>query len=157
LLKECVIYIHSQKPIVHQDLKPDNILISNGIAKIGDFGLSTHVDSFSSVKGSCKYCSPESIGPAEKYDCMKGDVWSFGVVICELVLRERPFKDQNLAQILDRLRSGERPYRMVPDLFYKRHEIIQYLVDGCLTLNTERRLTFPEIVQKIQRILEQDF
>lgn len=76
----------SKNNIVHRDIKVSNIFLSKkGVPKIADFGFSTIAQSnFKDVNiGSPLYMSPEGLiyhqyGP-------KTDVWSFGVLLYELV------------------------------------------------------------------------
>jgi tRNA A-37 threonylcarbamoyl transferase component Bud32 len=81
-------HIH-EKGYVHKDLKLDNVLITqNGTAKISDFGTSFHIDDFNPRKdsGSFLYLPPEAItARGTKEDCTKIDVWSYGMIIWELL------------------------------------------------------------------------
>lgn len=92
-------YLHAQTPpIVHQDIKPDNILISkNGDYVITDFGISHKVRSimrkasaYLNSAGSVAYMGPEKF--SSDYTSVKAsDIWSLGVTIYELVVGDLPF------------------------------------------------------------------
>ena len=92
-------YLHSQNPpIIHQDIKPDNILLTrSGEFVITDFGISQQARSTlrRSVKhlnsaGSVAYMGPERYG--KEYHAIKAsDIWSFGVTIFELAMGDLPF------------------------------------------------------------------
>ncbi|CAG2106395.1 unnamed protein product [Medioppia subpectinata] len=93
---ECVQYLHeSDPPVIHRDLKPDNILItsnikSNRFIKLCDFGLATdhnidrHTDSRynHSIVGTIKYMSPE-VHLGKQYN-HKSDIYSLYVIGEEL-------------------------------------------------------------------------
>lgn len=75
-------YLHSREPpIIHRDLKCENIFINgnNGQAKIGDLGLAVvkHREHASSVLGTPEYMAPELYD--EKYD-ERVDIYAFGMV-----------------------------------------------------------------------------
>lgn len=92
-------YLHSQKPpIIHQDIKPDNILIlKNGDYVITDFGISKQLKStlrksamHLNSAGAIAYMGPERF--SKQYQAVKAsDIWSFGVTIYELIVGDLPF------------------------------------------------------------------
>ncbi|KNE68866.1 WNK protein kinase [Allomyces macrogynus ATCC 38327] len=105
-------YLHSrQPPIIHRDLKSDNIFINgnNGIAKIGDLGLATikNKDHISSVLGTPEFMAPELYD--ERYD-ERVDIYAFGMCVLELVTKEYPYQEcHNQAQIYKRVSAGIKP------------------------------------------------
>ncbi|MFC1553375.1 protein kinase [candidate division KSB1 bacterium] len=90
--------------ITHRDIKPENILIDNsGRVKLLDFGLAqmkgvTKLTMESSTVGTAKYMSPEQY-KAEDID-HRTDIWSFGVVLFEMLTRKIPFKGEYEAAVM---------------------------------------------------------
>ncbi len=95
-------YAHSHK-IIHRDIKPANIMIEpDGRVKIMDFGIAksegAQLTTAGQVVGTPNYMSPEQV----KGRPLDGrtDLWSFGVILYEMVTGEKPFTGQNVTTII---------------------------------------------------------
>uniref|UniRef100_A0A3Q2Y2P2 Protein kinase domain-containing protein n=1 Tax=Hippocampus comes TaxID=109280 RepID=A0A3Q2Y2P2_HIPCM len=101
-------FLHTRAPpIIHRDLKCDNIFITGptGSVKIGDLGLATlkRASFAKSVIGTPEFMAPEMY--EEKYD-ESVDVYAFGMCMLEMATSEYPYSEcQNAAQIYRRVTS----------------------------------------------------
>lgn len=108
-----LVYLHGHNPpIVHRDLKCDNIFINgaDGVVKIGDLGLATMLHGRTApqtVLGTPEFMAPELYD--EFYDD-RVDVYAFGMVMLELATLEYPYSEcSNAAQIYRKVSLGVRP------------------------------------------------
>ncbi|CCD19962.1 putative protein kinase [Trypanosoma vivax] len=88
-------YMHTQRKMLHRDLKPANVLLTtNGLVKVGDFGLSNTYDSISGDVGSTICGTPAYLAPElwrnERYGAA-ADMWSLGIVLYEAMTGRPPF------------------------------------------------------------------
>lgn len=141
--------LHSHKPpIVHQDIKPDNIMISDeGHYMITDFGVSVHLHSTlrqtvsSSLKsaGTKAYMAPERFDKQRMTPIMASDVWSLGATIFELLSGDVPFsEDGGLNQ-----KSGIE----IPELPGNYSEALQKTLEDCLAHNPWNRPTVEQLIK----------
>lgn len=100
-------YIHSRN-IIYRDLKPANIIITNGIAKLMDFGISSSVDEQSrKISGSFPYMAPEALAGDIRFQT---DIYSLGITIFELLAEKRYFNIDQLSakMLIDLLKNKEK-------------------------------------------------
>ncbi|XP_043086533.1 mitogen-activated protein kinase kinase kinase 13 isoform X2 [Puntigrus tetrazona] len=94
-------YLHLHK-IIHRDLKSPNVLVTqNDNVKISDFGTSKELSDKStkmSFAGTVAWMAPEVIRNEPVSE--KVDIWSFGVVLWELLTGEIPYKDVDSSAII---------------------------------------------------------
>ena len=111
---EGLAYLHDDHdpPVIHRDLKCDNIFINghSGEVKIGDLGLATllrQAKAGMSVLGTPEFMAPEMY--EEKYDELV-DIYAFGMCLLELVTCQFPYKEcENAAQIYRKVSKGVAP------------------------------------------------
>ena len=102
-LSEVMCYVHS-RDVVHRDLKPTNVLVSSkGMVKLIDFGLAhqgdpSQIPKHSIMAGTPVYLPPEVL----REECVSTalDVYSFGIIVWEMVSRALPFQGLTLKQML---------------------------------------------------------
>uniref|UniRef100_A0A087XXK9 Serine/threonine-protein kinase WNK3 n=1 Tax=Poecilia formosa TaxID=48698 RepID=A0A087XXK9_POEFO len=138
-------FLHTRTPpIVHRDLKCDNIFITGptGSVKIGDLGLATLMrTSFAkSVIGTPEFMAPEMY--EEHYD-ESVDVYAFGMCMLEMATSEYPYSEcQNAAQIYRKVTSGIKPAS-----FDKVNDPeIKEIIEGCIRQNKSQRLSIRDLL-----------
>lgn len=131
-------YAHSHE-VVHRDVKPANIMVGvNGAVKIMDFGIaksSMGMTSAGQVLGTPSYMSPEQV----KGRTLDGrsDLFSYGVILYEMVTGEKPFTGQNVTTIIYKI-INEQP--IAPrELDVSIHPGLSAIVVRCLSKNPEER------------------
>jgi hypothetical protein len=101
-------YLH-QNGIVHRDLKPANLFRENGVVKIGDYGLSKFISAsrrsgHTESVGTVHYMAPEIAGGRYGKEI---DVYSLGVILCEMLTGRVPFDGESVGEILMKHLSSE--------------------------------------------------
>lgn len=121
-----ILYLHEgcETTIIHGDIKPDNVLVGkDGTAKIGDLGFAKllrprQTETYTNPRGTFMYNAPEWANDASEPVSPKVDVYSFGILLLELITCRKCL-----------LGEAVNDCRILSDLVYK-----------CLTESTLERL-----------------
>ena len=138
-------YLHRQNnPVIHRDLKCDNIFINGSVGEvlIGDLGLSTTLKQScaTSIVGTPEFMAPELY--EEKYGTPV-DIYAFGMVLLEMVSRQFPYSEcQTAGQIYKKVVCGEKP-RVLKRIADRQ---LRSIVEDCLRLNPDERPTADELL-----------
>lgn len=148
-------YAH-ENGVIHRDIKPENIrVLPDGTVKIMDFGIAriqseavtlTHTNM--SI-GTPRYMAPEQV-KGEKID-HRADIFSFGVLLYELLSGTNPFSGENVTTIIYKILNTEpKPLEVEPDAFCKE---LQGIVTRCLAKDPkERYKSFSDVKRDLEDI-----
>ena len=133
---------------IHRDLKPENVLLrDDGIAVLTDFGIAGDSNNRMTrrgvVMGTCPYMAPEQINPPRFSKPSVDptiDIFSFGVMMYELLLGEFPFGPCNTNDDLGVYVVNAKNGRWNRDSLRNKAPEWYSLIDGCLKPNSKNRL-----------------
>lgn len=132
-------HAHSYK-IIHRDVKPANIMVlRSGRVKMTDFGIakmtSMGMTQAGQILGTPNYMSPEQVR-GRQIDG-RSDLFSLGIILYELITKEKPFGGQNLTTIIYRI-INENP---IPprELDSTIHPGLSYVIQKALAKDPDER------------------
>ncbi|MED6173368.1 hypothetical protein PIB30_058647 [Stylosanthes scabra] len=153
-------YLHGHNPpIIHRDLKCDNIFVNGntGRVKIGDLGLAVVMQQplAHSVIGTPEFMAPELY--EEQYNELV-DIYSFGMCLLEMVTCEYPYSEcRNPAQIYKKVTSGIKPAALSKVNNLKLREFIEKcLVPASMRLSASELLKDPFLVAESPKEINHD-
>ena len=133
--------------LVHRDLKSSNVLFTNNMeAQICDFGTSRPMENTtyaSKAKGTWRWMAPEVAN--EDAVCKMCDVFSFSMVVWELMEHKVPFHDSKELRASMRIVNGERPRFLSPWPKY-----LTDLIEAGWSHNPHDRPSFADIVTSLE-------
>ncbi|KAI4333291.1 hypothetical protein L6164_018121 [Bauhinia variegata] len=146
-------YLHS-KDIVHFDLKCDNLLVNlkdplRPICKVGDFGLSkikrnTLVSG--GVRGTLPWMAPELLNGSSNRVSEKVDVFSFGIVLWEILTGEEPYANMHYGAIIGGIVNNT----LRPTIPSYCDPEWRTLMEQCWAPNPAVRPSFTEIARRLR-------
>ncbi|CAM0943595.1 unnamed protein product [Alopecurus aequalis] len=148
-------YLHG-KNIVHFDLKCENLLVNmrdpqKPICKIGDLGLSKvkqHTLVSGGVRGTLPWMAPELLSGKSDMVSEKIDVYSFGIVMWELLTGEDPYSEMRAAEIIGGIVNNS----LRPQIPSWCDPEWRSLMESSWASEPTERPSFIEISQKLRKI-----
>ncbi|CAL4904088.1 unnamed protein product [Urochloa decumbens] len=142
-------YLH-ERGIIHRDLKTANLLMDKDhVVKVADFGVARFQDQggiMTAETGTYRWMAPEVINH-QPYD-NKADVFSFAIVLWELITSKIPYDTMTPLQAAVGVRQGLRP-----GLPKKAHPKLLDLMQRCWEADPSNRPAFPDILAELEDLL----
>uniref|UniRef100_A0A667Y1G0 Ankyrin repeat and kinase domain containing 1 n=1 Tax=Myripristis murdjan TaxID=586833 RepID=A0A667Y1G0_9TELE len=158
-------YLHSMKPpLLHLNLKTSNILLDDHLhVKISDFGLIKWEEGLNKSKfmeqltarGNISYIPPETFTQSTEPPGTTFDVYSFAIVMWEILTQQKPYPGSSVTTVLIQVSSGKRPSaEMIPE--HRPHECDQMIciMKQCWDQDHRRRPQFSDTVRKTEGLSE---
>ncbi|KAJ3449531.1 serine/threonine-protein kinase edr1 [Anaeramoeba flamelloides] len=144
-------YFLHHKNVLHGDLKTENILVANDLSlKISDFGLDLVKKKTSSITnrgmGSPVFLSPETL--KNENITKKSDVYSFSIILWEIITRELPF--QNLTPMQTALTIVNNQTR--PTIPQSCPKSLEILMKQCWDEEPKNRPEFEHLYKQLEKI-----
>ncbi len=138
--------LHTNTPkIIHQDIKPANILIdNNGNFTITDFGISSktsgnHGEYYDELNsGTLAYMAPERFNDNPQ-PMSQSDIWAFGATLCEILTGQVPFGEEG--------GLNQKDNKIAMPLLSNLPANIRKLIQACLQKDPEKRPTARQIME----------
>ncbi|CAI9288051.1 unnamed protein product [Lactuca saligna] len=166
-------YLHEEMDfqLIFRDFKTSNVLLDEDFnPKLSDFGLArqgptaglSHVSTV--VVGTIGYAAPEYVHTGRLTS--KSDVWSFGVVVYELITGRRavernlPRNEQKLLEWVKPFISDSKKFhllmdpRLEGDFSIKSAQKLSSLANKCLTKNPKSRPKMSQVVEMLEKIIK---
>ncbi|KAI4348072.1 hypothetical protein L6164_008833 [Bauhinia variegata] len=144
-------YLHKNN-IVHRDLKTANLLMdTQNVVKVADFGVARFLNQggvMTAETGTYRWMAPEVINH-QPYD-QKADVFSFSIVLWELVTAKVPYDTMTPLQAALGVRQGLRP-----ELPKNGHPKLLALMQRCWEATPSNRPSFSEITVELENLLQE--
>ena len=139
--------------IIHRDLKSGNVLLGERmIAKLCDFGTARKLDHTTAQTrptGTYRWMAPEVAKEDRARISQKCDVYSYGMVLYELVSLQLPFKDDQEMMAIFSAFQGKRP--SLPESDSECQPFLRRLITACWDEDPKARPTFQEIIHALER------
>jgi len=144
-------YLHASK-LLHRDLKSSNLMLDDHFTvKVGDFGLTRLIATQTQgpMTGQCgtfQYMAPEVL--ANQPYSEKADVYSFGIILWEMVTKQLPYYGIQPMQVAMAVLSKQ----MRPPLPPNCPAPLAQLIQSCWHQDPNKRPSFPEIMKMIEQL-----
>ncbi|KAH7576160.1 hypothetical protein JRO89_XS01G0004900 [Xanthoceras sorbifolium] len=170
---EGLAYLHQglEVQVIYRDFKSSNVLLDENFnPKLSDFGLAregpladrTHVST--AVVGTYGYAAPDYVETGHL--TAKSDVWSFGVVLYEILTgrrsleRNRPKAEQKLLDWVQQYPADSKKFGLIMDPRLENEYSINAarkiarLADSCLSRSAKDRPKMSEVVENLKQIMQ---
>jgi len=161
-------FLHGRN-LIHRDIKPDNIIISNNLeVKLIDFGISkftTNSCTQTAEKGTILYEPPENfdlcdvdltktdLGEQKRKISKAFDIWSFGLILSEIFGSEPPWGEVagSSITIMKKLMNKER-YPIPKLVNTEENKKLKLLIESCTETNPDERIKISEVISLLVSI-----
>ncbi|XP_014862944.1 PREDICTED: ankyrin repeat and protein kinase domain-containing protein 1 [Poecilia mexicana] len=158
-------FLHSAKPpLLHLNLKTSNILLDDHLhVKVSDFGLVHWEDGMCKVtfmerltaRGNINYIPPEVFTECSDSPGTAFDVYSFGIVIWEILTQQKPYTGCSVTKVLLQVSKGKRPcLEMIPEKRPPECDELICIMQQCWDKNPQKRPLFSDTVRKTETLNE---